>query len=347
MEQDRRNQRSVLLDIPSPEGRKVFFRLLKSTHVLIETSKGGQWKKWGLTDEVLWEQNPALVIVHASGFGQEGDPSHVSLASYDPIAQAFSGLMALQGDQSSGDVLAAPQTGDTVLALFIATAALAALLRAEKTGKGESVDIAQYECLARVLHGVASEYFMDGVQLGRIGSAKHYNVAGMGTYVCKDGTHVYIGCAGGGVLKRSVPEFGLEYGSELFPEGISNVFANTPAAPVFDAAIEAYCKERDAAEVVANLSRLSIPCSLIMEFKDMLENPHYIARQTVTEWDTMDGKKFKGINIVPKFKNFPGQIRRGAPSAGLDTEEVLSELGYSQTEIGKLYGLKIIAKEQL
>jgi L-carnitine CoA-transferase len=347
IEQDRRNQRSILLDIPSAEGRKVFFKLIKDAHIFIESSKGGQWMKWGLTDEVLWAQNPALVIVHCSGYGQEGDPSYVSLPSYDPIAQAFSGLMVLQGDETSGPILAAPQTGDTIMALFAASAALAALHKAQKTGKGESIDVAQYECLVRVQHGYPSEYFNDGIQHKLLGGAKHKNLAGMGVYTCKDGEKVYIGAAGGGVLKRAIKEFGLEYGSELFPEGISNVFADTPGAPVFDAAIEAYCMARTAKEVAKNLNALAIPCSLIMEYKDMIDNPHYAARETITEWETITGEKFKGINIVPKFKNFPGKILRGAPSSGYDNKDILSELGYSDEEINELYEKKVIAKNQV
>lgn len=66
---ERRNQRMMTLNIPSDEGKEVLFRLIKDADVLVESSKGGTWKKWGLTDEVLWEHNPALVILHISGFG--------------------------------------------------------------------------------------------------------------------------------------------------------------------------------------------------------------------------------------------------------------------------------------
>ena len=65
---DRRNQRMITLNIPSPEGKEILLQMVKWADVLVESSKGGTWEKWGLTDEVLWEANPALVILHISGF---------------------------------------------------------------------------------------------------------------------------------------------------------------------------------------------------------------------------------------------------------------------------------------
>lgn len=93
VELNRRNMRSMALDIPSEKGREVFLKMLAATDIFIEASKGGQYDRWGLSDEELWRANPALVIVHISGFGQAGEDSYVSRASYDPIAQAFGGLM--------------------------------------------------------------------------------------------------------------------------------------------------------------------------------------------------------------------------------------------------------------
>ena len=96
-EQDRRNQRTISLNIPTPEGKEVFLQLIKEADVFLEASRGGQYDKWGLSDQVLWKQNPALVIIHVSGFGQYGVPEYVSRASFDPVAQAFGCLMHTNG----------------------------------------------------------------------------------------------------------------------------------------------------------------------------------------------------------------------------------------------------------
>ena len=73
--QDRRNMRSIALNIPSPKGREILFRLLRDTDILVEASKGGQWARWGLTDEALWEVNPKLTIVHMSASARRATPT--------------------------------------------------------------------------------------------------------------------------------------------------------------------------------------------------------------------------------------------------------------------------------
>ena len=96
-ESERRNMRNISFDIPTDEGKKILRALLEDADVFIESSKGGQYARWGLTDDVLWSWNPKLVIAHFSGYGQTGDPDYVSRGCYDPVCQAFSCLMHLNG----------------------------------------------------------------------------------------------------------------------------------------------------------------------------------------------------------------------------------------------------------
>lgn len=160
---EHRNNRTIALNIRSAEGEVVLKKLLAGSDILVEGSKGGTWNKWGLSDEVLWEINPALVIVHISGYGQTGDPTYVSRASYDPIGQAFSGFMAVQGEpEPNPPVAVKPYTCDYITALFASWSAIVALFRAHQTGKGESVDVAQYEVMARI----QADYLTNGLNYG-------------------------------------------------------------------------------------------------------------------------------------------------------------------------------------
>ena len=97
VQNERRNMRNLMLDVVSPEGHDVFLKLVETADIFIEASRGGQWEKWGYTDELLWEHNPKLVIGHMSGYGLTGDPAYVSLPGYDFTVNAFSGLMYLNG----------------------------------------------------------------------------------------------------------------------------------------------------------------------------------------------------------------------------------------------------------
>jgi L-carnitine CoA-transferase len=344
IEQDRRNMLSICLDIPSPAGRKIFLDLIKDTDILLESSKGGQFAKWGLTDEVLWEQNPALVIGHISGFGQTGDPKFVKRPCFDPIAQAFSGYMQHNGYPNQEPIAAQPMSADYFTALFATSSTLGAFCKALKTGKGESIDIAQYECMVRVQGGDPARYFGEGIE--PVPSGNHSSkIAGWGSYVCKDGRSVYILAASAGVLKIAINELGLEYGSELFPCGISNVFLNTPAGDLFEEKWKAYFASKTAAEAEQRLNEIGVPCSLIMNYEQISTHAHYQARQTFIEWETLSGEKFTGTNIIPRFKNNPGKVWRGCPERGLDNEVVLHRLGLSDEEIQELYNQKVIFKK--
>ena len=146
---ERRNQRSVALNYFSEEGKKVFFDLVRDADIFMEASKGGTWARKGITDDVLWEINPKMVIVHVSGFGQEGDPKMVKRAAYDLTVMAYSGIIMQNGTEEQ-PMLPGPYAGDYFNTLMIASSALAALYKAEKSGKGESIDLAMYETLLAI-----------------------------------------------------------------------------------------------------------------------------------------------------------------------------------------------------
>ena len=160
-EGDRKNMRNISLDIPSPEGREILKKLLTNADIFIESSKGGTYTKWGLTDEVLWSWNPKLVIAHFSGYGQSGDPDYVSRGCYDPVCQAFSGYMALQGFKDREPLAGREVPTDYLAGLSGLANILAALRYADKTGKGESFDIAQFEMAARFQNKLPMDYFND------------------------------------------------------------------------------------------------------------------------------------------------------------------------------------------
>lgn len=172
---DRRNSRSLCMDVRKGRGRELFFALLKEADILVEGFRGGQMRKWDMSDETLWEINPSLVIVHISGFGQTGVPEYVSRASFDGIGQAFSGYMEMNGFPDRLPIPAFPQPSDYFTGLFGIVGALAALHRAKETGQGESIDIALYvlvlgagvvrNALATLGLDINKEPFYDGMGL--------------------------------------------------------------------------------------------------------------------------------------------------------------------------------------
>lgn len=343
-QQDSKNMRNISMNIAKGEGKEIFLKMMTETDVFIEASKGGQYDRWGLSDEVLWEQNPRLVIVHISGFGQTGDPNYVNRPSYDPIAQAFGGYMDMNGFPGMPSMPTNPLTADYITAFFAFGVSVAAVMKSKETGKGESIDLAQFELLMRTQSRYPMDYTRYGQKFVKEGSHSHF-VAGYGTYTCKDQKEIYLLYLGSGVLQKGLPLMGMTYGSDEVPSGVSLLELNTPAGQKLEANITAFCKTHTAEEAEQAFLNAGVPCSRIMSYEDCMTNPQYLAREVFTEWKAGNGETIKGVNIVPKLKNHPGKIWRAAPNIGMDNEDILEELGLSEEKIHGLYKRGVIVQK--
>jgi L-carnitine CoA-transferase len=329
-QQDRRNMRSLCLDYVCKEGREIFLKLLEPADVLIEASVGGRFAKLGLTDDLLWRRNSGLVIAHISGFGQTGDPSYITRASYDPIAQAFSCAMRMNGLPGNPSAPAMPFPADYTAALYAFGMANAGLLKRQTTGKGESFDIAQFETMIRTQANYPTDYLRYGLDYVKEGD--HSRICAVyGTYRCSNGGEIYVLALGTGVMKRLLPLLGLAYGSELYPTGITFAPVGTPAAAAMEEAFIAYAASHTSQEAEDELASYGIPCSRLMNYEAARTNTQYLARGVFTEWTAADGMtNVPGVKVVPEVTNYPGRIWRGAPNVGVDNDDILASLGVTE-----------------
>jgi L-carnitine CoA-transferase len=335
-----RNQRLMTLDIPSPEGRRIFLRLLAEADIWVESSKGGTYTRWGLSDEEVWAVNPRLVVVHVSGFGQDGQPEMTGRAGFDAVAQAYSGLMNWNGTPESGPLLARPVMGDHIPALFAAFAAVAALHRARESGTGESVDVAQYEALVRVQGSMLMHFLNNGVDYPLSGN-QNVRWAGTDTFRCGDGRWVFVQLTGRSSWANAVAFFGLA-GDPDFPATLNMVERGSAAGMRMEQLLREYCAAGGAGAVENALATAGLACSRVMAPADLAEDPHYRARQTFTEWyDDSEGATVRGPNIVPRVRNHPAAIWRAGPRYSADTDDVLAELGYDEGERAALYDKRV------
>jgi L-carnitine CoA-transferase len=342
-QQDRRNMRSLALNYMDPDGRAVLLDLLAGTDVLIEASTGGRWARIGLSDEVLWERNPGLVIAHISGFGQTGDERYTRRPSYDPIAQAFSGAMRMNGLPGQRSVPAMPFPADYTAAFYAFGMANAALVKRQETGKGESIDIAQFEAMMRVQANYPTDYLRYGLDYVKEGD--HSLICAVyGTYVCGDGEEVYVLVLGPGVVQRTVALLGLAERTDLYPEGTGLVPVDTEAAAVIEEAWAAFIAARTAAEVEDELAEHGIPCSRLMDYAAAREHPHYRARGVFTEWTAADGETtVPGVKVVPELTRHPGRVWRGAPTIGQDNDDLLDELAVTAATRARMVAAGVLA----
>ena len=343
---ERRNMRNICFNIPNSDGRKILFDLLKDADIFMEASKGDFYAhKWGLTDEVLWEVNPNLIIVHMTGFGVEGNPDYIRRPCFDGIAQAYSGYITMQGQEGLPPPPAQPQLGDYYFGLFAASSAMAALFRFRKTGEHESIDCAQIDCMMRITGRRAYDLFNNGVKDIKEGSSAK-GAAGWGVYKCMDGRYVYMLHLGPTAMKAGLEIVGMgdKYGTDEFPVTRGNAFTAEPQGAELERRIREICATHTAKEVEDLYWPRGVPCCRVMDYKDLAEHPHVQARGTLIDWECTDGRSRKGPAPVPRFTHNPTRIWRGCPGIGYDNEDILKDAGYTDEQIQELYDKKILVK---
>lgn len=334
-EQARRNQRSVSMNPFSEEGREVFFRLIKDADIFIQAGKGPTYERKGLGDEVLWEVNPRLTIVHVSGFGQYGSEDRIYRPAYDHMIQAFGGYMSQNGTVDK-PFAGSPIPGDYFTAVNTVGAALAGVIHARETGQGESVDVAMFEIMARMGFYYNINYLNAGITYPRPAD-RSQDLCGIGTFAAADGD-IAIVLYGAKENHWMLEHIGLGHlwGTEDIPEGTTALWLTNPHADEIQKHIEDWVADKTLDELEALLAEANIPANRVFTIADMVEDDHYQARNCFIEWENREGKTVKGFKPVPEFKRNPGKVWRPMPELGYDTKVVLAEAGYSEEEIAQL-----------
>jgi crotonobetainyl-CoA:carnitine CoA-transferase CaiB-like acyl-CoA transferase len=322
--QERRNEFNVTLDMSTPEGKEIFLALVSRADIWMESSKPGTYPKWGLSDADVQATNPKLVICHVSGYGQSGDPTYLTRASYDMIGQAFGGSMYQTGSAAPEPPMrAAPWTADYITALFCLSSSLAALVRARETGRGQVIDLAQFEAIHSVLAGTMVEWFELGVVRERSGNKspafQPYDV-----FKTADGA-VVIAAPAETIFEKACNVIGLDpkdphwAGARLAINELNGI--------EFDALLRGWVEERPMTEVIETLNAAGVPCSPILSSQLAAENPHYQARNVHVEWhDEQLGRSIKGTAPAPRFSETPAKIWRGTTAPGADNAKIFGEL---------------------
>jgi crotonobetainyl-CoA:carnitine CoA-transferase CaiB-like acyl-CoA transferase len=338
-----KNKLSLGLDTKQAKGRELLMALWKISDVWMESSAPGTIERSGIGCELALAVNPSLVILRVCTYGQYGKEDYLGRPGYDAIAQAFGGMMHITGDPAGPPQRAKLYTADYMTAITGWAATMTALWEAKKNGRGQVIDLAQYEVIAHTQGHNLPLFSAEGITYGHTGNRAH-GFQPYDTFKCKDGW-VFIGAVGGAIYPR-VPKFlGLD------PEQYSYDACSRDAAAVnsekgkeLDRRLRDYCASRTCLEAETELNKAQIGCSRIFSAEDQYRNEHYKAREmTVPVLDRQSGAPLRVYGVVPKMSLTPGRIWRGAPSIGEDTTDILSKmLGFSQSDIAGLYTEKIV-----
>jgi formyl-CoA transferase len=332
-----RNKKAITLDMRQEEGQNLLKELAMKADFLLENFRPGTMEKWGCGYPELARLNPKLIMIRVSGYGQTGPYSH--RAGFGAIGEAMGGLRYVVGDPSTPPSRMGISIGDSLAATFACLGALSALHYREKTGYGQMVDSALYEAVLNMMESLITEFDKTGYIRERTGAILP-NVAPSNVYPTKDGL-VLIAANQDTVFGRLCEAMG-QPGWPADPR-YTNHQARGANQRELDARIGEWTMTLSTQEVLAAMDRFGVPAGLIYRAPDMLEDPHFKARNAIITTQHPHFGELKMQNVAPKLSATPGSVRTAAPEMGQHNEQVYLELlGMSRERFDGLRARKVI-----
>ena len=313
-----RGKKSVTLNLRSPEGQAAAKKLATEADIVIENFRPGTLEKWGLGYDVLSKENPGLLMLRISGFGQSGPMREV--AGFGAIAESMGGMRYVSGFPDRPPVRMNLSIGDAIASLHGVIGVLMALHHRNQTGEGQVIDVALYESVFNLMESTLPEYSYNGTVRERTGT----NLTGIvpsNTYTSKDLVHIAIGGNGDSIFKRLAQTMGRDDWAN--DPVLGNNAGRATRAQEIDNGIGAWCSAHDADFLLAALAEAQVPSSKIFSIKDIVADPQYQARGMIETITLDDGTELKVPGVVPKLSKTPGRLPGRGPTLGEHNSEIL------------------------
>ena len=327
-----RGKRGVTLDVRKPEGRELLLRLVERADAVVENFRSGWLVAQGLGAAVIQARNPRCVVTSLSGFGATGP--RAGQASYDIVAQATGGLLAMTGFADGPPVRAGGALADFVGGLYLALGIAAALLERERTGVARVLDLSNQDAIFAITDSAASIFAGIGVAMTRVGN-QHPFSAPYDCFETRDG-HVVIATASNKLFRRLCEAIGQ-------PELASDERFRSHRGRARDRALlngifGVWVRERTTAEVLAALGPqgADLPCAAVQRPDELLTDPQLLARGMLERHPhpTLGEVVFHGNPL--RFSDAQPRERPLAPNLGEHNREIYAELGLDEQELARL-----------
>ncbi len=326
-----RNKRSLAVDLKHDQGRAVVRRLIQDADVLIENYRRGTMDRLGLGYEALRKDNPGLIYCAISGFGRTGP--YADRGGFDLIAQGMSGLMTITGEGPGRPPckVGAP-ISDVTAGILAAMGVAGAYAHKLKTGEGQRVDTSLFEAAIVHTYWQSAITFATGQSPGPMGSA-HPLSAPYQAFETADGW-MTVGAANQKNWLRLLKAL-EEPALAADPRFADNQGRMAHLADL-EAALTPLFKRRTTDDWLARLEAAGLPAGPVFDIAHMHQDAHAIARKMIIDVPHARLGVTRGIGMPVKFSETPAKTDQGAPVYGQHTRDVLTEHGYSPSEIEAL-----------
>jgi formyl-CoA transferase len=346
------NKRSITVNMKTAEGKQVFVDLVKTCDVIMENFGPGVLDRFGFSWEKIREINPKIVMGSIKGFGSSGP--YADFKAYENVAQAMGGAMSTTGVPDGPPFVTGAQIGDSGTGLHLAIGLLAALRQAERTGKGQYVEVAMMDGVMnlcrvkfrdhqRLSHGELPEYSVPTYKgMGEVPRAGNDSGGGqLGNAIhCKphganDWLYIVVQEAVWAPLaKRIGPELGMP---DLAADPhFATIGERRKNQQLMWTLINKYAEQHTKRELMGILNSLDVPCGPIMSTEDLANDEHVRGRDMWVELDHPERGTWYNVGMPIKLSDSPAVIKR-SPLLGEHTDEILKQvLGYDDTKISTL-----------
>jgi crotonobetainyl-CoA:carnitine CoA-transferase CaiB-like acyl-CoA transferase len=327
-----RNKRNAAIDLSTAAGRDVLMALLKDADVLVHNFKSGTLERWGIGYEAfLAERFPTLIYCHVTGFGDDGPMG--GLPGYDAIAQAVTGCMSVNGPADGGPTRVGIPLVDISTGLNAVIAILMAVIERQRSGRGQKLDVALYDCALPFLHPQAAGALMTGVAPVRTGN-QHPSIAPYEQFETASGL-IFLGIGNDGQFTKlcAVLDCRELADDPRFARNADRV-ANRPA---LRAVLLPLLLQHRADELSLRLMKNGVPAGAVLDVPAVLDAPHTRHRQMVAE---LPG--YRAVGIPVKLSRTPGSVRTAPDAFGTKTRDICREAGLTDAQIDDLVARRVI-----
>lgn len=275
--------------------------------------------------------NPRLIVLRISGYGQTGP--YRDKPGFGVVAEAMGGLRHLTAEPGRVPVRVGISIGDTLASLHGVIGILMALQERHRSGKGQVIDIALYEAVFNCMESLLPEYSAFGEVRQAAGSALP-GIAPTNAYLCADGGYILIAGNGDSIFKRLMKLIGREdLGDD--PQ-LENNDGRVKRVTELDQVIGEWAKTVSTDVALEALDSAAVPAGRIYTVADIAKDPHYKARGNIETIKMQDGTSVDVPGVFPKLSRTPGSIKTLAPDIGQNTEEILRDIGLSDSQVASL-----------
>jgi crotonobetainyl-CoA:carnitine CoA-transferase CaiB-like acyl-CoA transferase len=326
-------KKSITLDLKQPDAIAVAKRLCAASDIVVENFAAGVMDRMGLGYEVLRTLRPDVIMVALSGYGATG-PDRCKV-SYGPAQVPLSGFSSVTGYRDHPPMHIGVSYGDPTGGLTGAVAVLAALLHRARTGRGQYIDLSQWETTMAVLPEAIVDYTMNGAAPRRDGN-RDPHMAPHGVFrAAGDDRWLAIAIEDDDAWRRFARV--IERPELAEDPRFATLVARKQHEDDLEALVTTWTAGRDAGAAAEALQAAGIPAFVAATNRDLAEDPHLAARGFPVALEHPEVGAMMHLGVPWRMSASDSRVRRAAPCLGQDTDQVLRDVcGYGADEIESL-----------